>query len=295
MDRRLTVEIFRERLTEVIDRSGLSRSAFARKAGIDRSTLSQLLSETNDRLPRAETIATIAEHEQVSSDWLLGLVQEEKIGTNILSEAPEIATGASSYADERLARWRAEAVGYKIRYVPSTLPDLLKGEEVIRFEYRQQGSAVPAFRMEQAEARLAYSRRPETDLEACASIQSVEAFARGEGIWSTLPLADRKLQLSWMIALLDELYPTFRWFLFDGLKHYSAPITIFGPTRAAAYIGNMYFVFNSTEHIRALTQHFDDLIRGAVVQPPDVSKLLTGLLEEIEVREKHDLKRARAQ
>lgn len=294
MDRRLTVEIFRERLTDVIARSGLSRSAFARKAGIDRSTLSQLLSETNDRLPRAETIAAIAEHEQVSTDWLLGLVQEEKIGTNILSEAPEIEQGASSYTDERLARWRAEAVGYKIRYVPSTLPDLLKGEEVIRFEYRQQGSAVPAFRMEQAEARLAYSRRPETDLEACASIQSVEAFARGEGIWSTLPLADRKLQLSWMIALLDELYPTFRWFLFDGLKHYSAPITIFGPTRAAAYIGNMYFVFNSTEHIRALTQHFDDLIRGAVVQPPDVSKLLTGLLEEIEVREKHDLKRAPA-
>ena len=61
--------------------------------------------------------------------------------------------------------------------------------------------------------------------------------------------------------------------------------TIFGPTRAAAYIGNMYFVFNSTEHIRALTQHFDDLIRGAVVQPPDVSKLLKGLLAEIEGRE----------
>ncbi|NIA68971.1 helix-turn-helix domain-containing protein [Pelagibius litoralis] len=292
MDRRQTVEIFRERLTEVIDRSGLSRSAFARKAGLDRSTLSQLLSDGNDRLPRAETIASIAEHEQVSTDWLLGLIQEEKVGTNILSEAPEIAQGTSStFADERLARWRAEAVGYKIRYVPSTLPDLLKGEEVIRFEYRQQGSEMPAFRMEQAEARLAYSRRPETDLEACSSLQSLEMFARGQGIWSTLPLSDRKLQLSWMIALLDELYPTFRWFLFDGLKHYSAPVTIFGPTRAAAYIGNMYFVFNSTEHIRALTQHFDNLIRGAVVQPPDVSKLLAGLLSELESREEKGAKR----
>ena len=145
-----------------------------------------------------------------------------------------------------------------------------------------------------AEKRLEYSRRPETDIEACCSFQSVEGFARGEGIWRDLSLEVRREQLRWMIALTDELYPTFRWFLFDGLKHYSAPITIFGPTRAAAYIGNMYFVFNSTEHIRALTQHFDDLIRGAVVQPPDVSKLLTGLLEEIEVREKHDLKRAGA-
>src|SRR3546814_493519 len=122
MDRRRTVETFRERLTQVIERSGLSRSAFAAKAGLDRSTLSQLLAAANDRLPRAETIAAIAEQEQVSTDWLLGLVQEEKIGTNILSEAPEIARGASSYSDERLTRWRAEAVGYKIRYVPPPRP-----------------------------------------------------------------------------------------------------------------------------------------------------------------------------
>ena len=282
MDRRHTVETFRERLSEVIERSGLSRAGFAAKVGLDRSTLSQLLSDANDRLPRAETIAAIAKQEQVSTDWLLGLVQEEKIGTNILSEAPEIARGASSYSDERLARWRAEAVGYKIRYVPSTLPDLLKSEEIISYEYGRQGTDVPAKRLEEAESRLAYSRRPETDLEACSSLQSVEGFARGQGIWEKLPVASRKLQLSWMIALVDELYPTFRWFLYDGLANYSAPVTIFGPTRAAVYIGNMYFVFNSTEHIRALTQHFDNLIRSAIVQPPDVPQLLKRLLQELE-------------
>jgi transcriptional regulator with XRE-family HTH domain len=288
MDRRRTVETFRERLTQVIERSGLSRSAFAAKAGLDRSTLSQLLTSANDRLPRAETIAAIAEQQQVSTDWLLGLVQEEKIGTNILSEAPEIARGASSYSDERLARWRAEAVGYKIRYVPASLPDLLKSEEIISYEYMRQGSAMPAIRLEQAESRLAYSRRPETDLEVCSSLQSIEGFARGQGIWEKLPVASRKLQLSWMIALVDELYPTLRWFLYDGLAHYSAPITIFGPTRAAVYIGNMYFVFNSTEHIRALAQHFDNLIRGAIVQPPEVPQLLKRLLQELEARERDE-------
>jgi transcriptional regulator with XRE-family HTH domain len=288
MDRRRTVETFRERLTQVIERSGLSRSAFAAKAGLDRSTLSQLLTSANDRLPRAETIAAIAEQQQVSTDWLLGLVQEEKIGTNILSEAPEIARGASSYSDERLTRWRAEAVGYKIRYVPASLPDLLKSEEIISYEYMRQGSAMPAIRLEQAESRLAYSRRPETDLEVCSSLQSIEGFARGQGIWEKLPVASRKLQLSWMIALVDELYPTLRWFLYDGLAHYSAPITIFGPTRAAVYIGNMYFVFNSTEHIRALAQHFDNLIRGAIVQPPEVPQLLKRLLQELEARERDE-------
>src|SRR3546814_8054966 len=105
------------------------------------------------------------------------------------------------------------------------------------------------------------------------------------GIWEKLPVASRKLQLESMIALVDELYPSLRWFLYDGREHYSAPITIFGPTRAAAYIGNMYFVFNSTEHIRALTQHFDNLIRGAIVQPPEVPQLLKRLLQELEEAE----------
>ena len=282
LDRRKTVEAFRERLGEVIERTGLSRMAFAARVGLDRSTLSQLLSPGNERLPRAETIAAIAAREQVSVDWLLGLSQEGQIGADIVAPALEIESGAASPADERLARWHAEAAGYKIRYVPTILPDLLKTEEVIRYEFQEYGARVPKARIEQAEERLAYSRLPETDMEVCSSLQSVEDFAHGQGVWKKLSVDSRAAQLNAMTVLLDELYPTFRWFLFDGLQRYSVPLTIFGPRRAAVYIGNMYFVFNSTEHIRVLTRHFDDLIRAAVVQPPEVIEFLEGLLRELE-------------
>jgi transcriptional regulator with XRE-family HTH domain len=272
VDRREIVEVFRERLGEVIDRSGLSRSAFAGEIGHDRSTLSQLLSPEHVRLPRAETIAAIAERAQVSVDWLLGLSQEGQLGADMLPQALEleIESGGSSLADERLKRWHGEAAGYKIRYVPSSLPDLLKSEAVIRYEFQMQDSRMPKVRIEEAERRLAYSRRPETDMEVCSSVQSLAGFARGEGIWSGLPDTDRRDQIDRMIHTLDELYPTLRWFLFDGLKSYCVPMTIFGPLRAAVYIGDMYLVLNSTEHIRELTYRFDNLIRAAVVQPPDV-------------------------
>ena len=104
MDRREIVEVFRERLGEVIDRSGLSRSAFAGEIGHDRSTLSQLLSPEHVRLPRAETIAAIAERAQVSVDWLLGLSQDGQLGADMLPQALEleIDPGGSSLADERL-------------------------------------------------------------------------------------------------------------------------------------------------------------------------------------------------
>ncbi|MEX0808640.1 MAG: helix-turn-helix transcriptional regulator [Dongiaceae bacterium] len=281
-DRVETVRILRERLTEVIVRSGLSRSGFAERLGIDRSTLSQVLAGSDDRLPRAETLATIARDRKVSVDWLLGLTQQGGVGTDLLTQPLEMEPGGSSPADARLTRWHNEAAGYKIRYIPSTLPDLFKTEAVIRYEYRTLTEPVSASRIEAATARLEVQRRPESDMEVCSTIQAIEGFARGEGYWSDLPVVQRREQLHHMIALMDELYPTFRWFLYDARDRYSVPITVFGPLRATIYIGQMYMVFNSTEHIRALTAHFDELIRAAKVQPPDVPPFLRRLLDELD-------------
>lgn len=280
MDRTETVELFRQRLTEVIGRSGMSRSAFAAALGLDRSTLSQLLAADNERLPRAETIIAVAVMAQVSVDWLLGLSQIEQSGAELVENALEIEPNAARPLDERLARWHAEAIGYKIRYVPTSLPDLLKSEDVIRYEYGLTDERLQTLRIEQSEARLAYSRRPETDMEVCSPVQSLESFVRGEGIWRDLKRKSRRAQTERMIQLLEELYPTLRWFLFDGRRRFSVPFTIFGPQRAAVYFGNMYFVFNATRQIRVLTRHFDELIRAATVQPTEVAGLLRQLLEE---------------
>ncbi len=285
MDRRDTVRIFRQRLADVIARAGGSRAAFAERIGIDRSTLAQVLSAANDRLPRAETLAAIAADQQVSIDWLLGLSQDGPLAPAIIQQSLTVEPGGHSPADERLTRWHAEAAGYKVRYVPATLPDLLKTEELIRYEYRDYVGPIPESRIEAANARLANQRRPETDMEVCSSVQSVESFARGEGIWRDLGAPARRQQMEWMIELLDELYPTFRWFLYDGVRRFSVPLTVFGPKRAAIYVGHMYLVYNSTEHIRVLTEHFDNLIRAAIVQPPKVSALLRRLLAELNERE----------
>ncbi len=284
MDRRETVSVFRRRLEEVIGKSGLSRSAFAARIGVDRSTLAQILSPNQDRLPRAETLAAIAADQQVSVDWLLGLTQEGRLSAAIITQPLEIEPGAFSPADERLTRWHAEAAGYKVRYVPATLPDLMKTEEVIRYEYREYTGSVPESRIEAATARLNSVRHPESEMEICSAVQSVVGFARGEGIWAELPAAARARQIEVMIRLSDELYPSCRWFLFDGLKRYSVPLTIFGPKRAAIYVGQKYLVLNSTQYVRVLAAHFDDLIRAAVVQPPDVPRLLRRLLGDIHGR-----------
>ena len=67
MDRRDTAHRFRERLREAMEKGQVNRSNLAAQIGIDRSTLSQLLSAEADRLPRADTAAAIASVLQVSS------------------------------------------------------------------------------------------------------------------------------------------------------------------------------------------------------------------------------------
>lgn len=273
-DRKQLLEVFRVRLRKVIADSTMNQSEFATAVGLDRSTLSQLLSPSNRRLPRLETLTAVATTQQASIDWLVGLSNVGTMQAEMMDEQPSFERNALAHNDERLIAWLREAIGYKIRYVPSTLPDLLKTDEVIRFEMDDFVATSPEQLIETASARLAWTRGPETDLECCNSIQAVESFALGEGIWRDLGLRNRLIQLDHMIELCAELYPTLRWFLFDGRQRYAAPITIFGPLRAALYLGQMYMVLTSAEHVRTLTAQFDDLIRGAVVQPPDMPAFL---------------------
>ncbi len=271
------VDQFTLRLRELVAAQDLTQGQFATQLGIDRSTLSQLLSPHSNRLPRAETLAAIAQTAGVSLDWLVGLSNDGQVRTEMMAEQMAIERDVLTHNDERLMSWLTEAIGSKVRYVPMTIPDLLKQDAVIRHELNKFATVRPEQQMETAAARLDLARHPGTDVEACSSVQSVEGFVRGEGIWASFDKRKRLAATDHMIELLDEIYPSFRWFLFDGRQRFAVPITIFGVRRAALYLGQMYLVVNSEDHVRTMIEHFDDLIRAATVQPVDVPKLLKKL------------------
>lgn len=52
---------------------------------------------------------------------------------------------------------------------------------------------------------------------------------------------------------------------------------MFEPQRAAVYVGQMYLAFNTIEHVRVLTHHFDQLVRAAVVPPHEAADFLRGV------------------
>lgn len=275
MDKRDISGEFRKRLAALVDRSGFNQSAFAARAGIDRSALSQLLSGASTRLPRSETLANIASIGGVTIDWLLGLTAREG-QTGELRAALEIGEGADDPDQTLLTRWHEEAAGTKIRYVPATLPDQLKTADFIAFEARHaRRSAIS--RQGETDLRLAWNRRPDTDMEVCMPRQTLEQLAQGTGIFAGLSQSARREQLAHMAMLLDELYPSFRLYLFDARARFSAPYTVFGSTRAAVYMGGLYLVLNAVEPIRTLIRHFDGLVRGAEVEAGKVGEWVGGL------------------
>jgi len=266
MDKRERAETFRLRLKRAMQQERLSQSALARAVGVDRATISQLLSAEAPRLPSGQLIAELAATLRVSADWLLGLTHQVEPAAAVLAASLQITDAPRSPVDANLLAWFREAEGYKVRHVPGTLPDLLKTEEVVRFEHEAEAIKTSEQAVGHARDELAYSRRPETDFEICFSLQALDEFAAGGGVWGALAEPARARQLRHMARLLDELYPRLRLYLFDLRERYAAPYTIFGPLRAVLYVGQSYFVFTSSEHVRALTRHFDDLVRAAVVQ-----------------------------
>ncbi len=271
MNKREIVSIFRQRLIESMHERGLNQSQLSRESGVDRSTLSQLLAEENLRMPRADTVAAIAQALQVSSDWLLGLSQDSRFGAEILRQSFEVAPHEPSPADDNLKRWYEEAAGLKIRYVPSHLPDIFKTDRVLEYEYGQVLERPVSRAKEQARRHLSFSRGPDNDLEICMPRQAIEEFCRGGGLWRELDRSARAEQIEVMQETIEELYPGVRLYLFDGRRRYSVPYTIFGARRAAVYMGQMYFAFNTTDYVRILIRQFDDLVRNAEVQAHEVA------------------------
>lgn len=263
MGKRDVAALFRSRLMQLQTQSGLTKSAFAEGLGIDRSALSQLMTGPSPRLPRAETLLALASKYQISTDWLLGLSEDTGSVTQAL-DAVETEAALDDQSRTAMERWHSEANGQKIRYVPAQLPDLMRTPEIINFQAKaseQERRRLQA----QTLRRLRISRSSETDIELCMPMQTLEVFAEGRGVWQGLGARAREAQLAYIARTVDELYPAFRMYLFDGRGRFAPPMTIFGYQRAAIYAGDVYLLIRSKRLIRDLANGFDGHIRNAVV------------------------------
>ncbi|WP_135501438.1 helix-turn-helix domain-containing protein [Roseovarius aestuariivivens] len=279
-DKRARATLFRNRLTEAIQTRGTSQSALARAVGVDRSTVSQLLKGDAARLPNAQVVGECARALGVSADWLLGLTDRPETAADLLSNAASLTEAPRALVDEQVFQWHQEAAGYKIRHVPAGLSDMLKTREMLEWEYAPHLGRSTAQAIGASQDRLDWMRGSASDYEIAMPLYEVESLAHGEGYYRALPREIRAAQVAQLIDLTEQLYPRLRIYLFDARRLFSAPITIFGPLLAVLYIGQNYLAFRDTERVRALTAHFDLIVREASVGSRDLPAHLRALQAE---------------
>ncbi len=281
IDKRARALLFRSRLREAMDMRRMSQSGLARAIGVDRSTVSQLLSGAGARLPNAQVVGECARSLGISADWLLGLTDRPETAADILANSMSLTEAPRAAVDAQIFDWHKEAAGYKIRHVPAAMPDMLKTRAMLEWEYaphlgRSTDQVIGASR-----DRLDWMRGAQSDYEIAMPLYELHSFVRAEGYYHGLPPDVRRAQMGRLIEVTQQLYPRLRLYLFDARRVYSAPVTIFGPLLAVLYIGRNYMAFRDTERVQALTEHFDHLLREASVSDRDMPGYLTELSEGI--------------
>lgn len=265
MDKRDRALLFRHRLDTAIRERDMSRAALARAVGVDRSTISQLLNLETARLPNAQVVAEFSSALGVSGDWLLGLTDLPERAADLLAASMVVSEAPRAPVDEQIFAWYTEAAGYKIRHVPATLPDMLKTEEMLRWEYEPHLGRTSDQAIGASHDRLDWMRRSLSDFEIAMPLFEVESLVSTTGYYRGLDPAIRDRQIAHLQNLHEQLYPSLRIFLYDARRVWSAPVTVFGPLVGVLYLGQHYLAFRDRERVRALTTHFDGLVREAQV------------------------------
>lgn len=265
-DKRRVAATFRDRLSVALMTSGMSRAGLARAVGVDRSTVTQMLAAGDTRMPGGHVVAACAQALDVSADWLLGLTNRPEQAGALLDSSFSISeTGRATGLDDQIFAWHREAEGYKIRHVPATLPDMLKTNAMLRWEYAPVTHRRPDAAIDAAAERLDWMRLSESDYEIAIALHEVESFARAEGYYAGLSAEIRRAQLDWLLEIYAQFYPSLRIFLFDARQLWSAPVTVFGPKMAVIYLGQHFLAFRDRDRVRTLSQHFDWLVREAAI------------------------------
>ncbi len=271
---------FRARLAEAMARRSMTQSALARATGVDRSTISALLSP-GMRLPGAQLAADCAQALGVSADWLLGLSVRPEPLADLLATSLTMTEAPRALFDETIFGWHQEAAGYKIRHVPATLPDMLKTRALVEWEYqdtlgRTAEQAIGAF-----DDQRDWMRGARSDYEIALPLHELSCFVDARGYYAGISVDMRRAQLDRMIDYADQLYPSLRLYFFDAHRVFSAPITVFGPLLAALYLGRHYITFRDTARVAAFSQHFDWLVREAAIGARDAAGHLRQLRDGI--------------
>ena len=125
--------MFRERLTALLAREGLTQQQLAAATGLSQSTISHYLRGTR-ALPRAEELLALSRHFGVSMEWLLGADEES------VQKSPAVAVKDAPIVEGSTLLQVADALHEQVKRLRQLAGDLSVNEKVSHRKTRQPPS-----------------------------------------------------------------------------------------------------------------------------------------------------------
>ncbi len=276
--------LFQQRLNQAFKEQDIVPARFSKQTGIARSTLSDLLKGEDIRLPRLDTIVALAEHLDVTSDWLLGLSNEKNKVSEIIESALQVAeTEQASKDKDPLHQWLStEMTDTKLRQACLFFPDHMATIDVLLYKYKDRYEH-HGLTSEKVDA-FSHSYRDKIEhisVEMCAPLVNIETFAYGHDIWSELALEARQRQLLALADRLEETYPKHQMYLYDGLRNKPPMFILYGHQKASLWIGSYHLIFHIPKQVEAFHKQFDQHIRNTLIYPHEAPNYLRELTKKV--------------
>ena len=215
--------LFVDRLRTAMHDNGISAATLARRTGLSKAAISQLLSNRKARLPNSFTIYCLARALNRNVDYFLGTTAP--LAGERATFAIELYQNGFMNA-ERL--WRETVFSGNDRVftlVCDTLPDFLKTEAVLACEHGTSAE-VADHGARMAHMREAHGATPARGLVLCET-SIVYQLVKGIGLYRTLSEADRNAQIGIMNRYFDAHFPDLTCTLVSYRQNKLSPVVMY--------------------------------------------------------------------
>ena len=252
--------LFVARLRTAMHDNGISAASLARRTGLSKAAISQLMSEKKSRLPNSFTIYCLARALNRNVDYFLGTTPQ-LTGTRA-TFAIELYRDGFANTERLFATTVFSGQARGLTMICDTIPDFLKTEAVLVAEYGG-GPEVTQHARKIAQMRAQASSAHLGGLVLCDTAV-VYQLVKGIGIYKSLADADRTAQINLLTGFFEERFPEVFCNVLNYRQHHLSPVLMHDHANLVAPIFGWHMQVTNAAMFQELTETAANAARKGV-------------------------------
>jgi transcriptional regulator with XRE-family HTH domain len=252
--------LFVERMRTAMQDNGISAASLARRTGLSKAAISQLMSNKKARLPNSFTIYSLARVLNRNVDYFLGTTSP--LAGERATFAIELYHNGFANAERLFQETIFSGSVTDLTLVCDTIPDFLKTEALLVAEYGPRPEVLAhARRMADQLARHAHAKVQ--GLVLCDTAV-VYQLVKGIGLYRALPEADRAAQLGLLTSYFEDRFPDIYCTIVQYRQHQLSPVMMYDRSVLVVPMFGWHMQITHSAMYRELSENAQNAARKGV-------------------------------